>query len=420
MAAPPWVILRRRLGLVSAQAEAERPVPISVALREPPRVTVLDVSPRLHRGPRPFDKLPYLVATGPGVLLVCFAAGEVPTVTDDLVLVRSFVSPGDPWRQPTTGSPDLVPRRAGPSMPASYDIRSVGLTTVMFGGYLIAELRVTRTSDRAKLLRLFSLDELWFGKASLFSRDDQWNWAEKDLPSPLPTRDGRAQEWSPSGVLDHDKKLWWFDLSWGLISCDPNIIDDPVLRFHDLPSGRYLVEPRPFIHTIRCICVSDHMLRYVDIARDHDVDGFSAAVEEKVAMWTGIPISDGGGGDGDHSIRWYHTYEMSFKEIWNDASYRETQLPALIPEIVLVHPRHPNVVYFFLGRSLFAVDVPAHRVVWIVKDAHKLVAPGCRRCVLPWDLPASIANGNTHNCATSCFLLVCAVCCIICFRVSCF
>ena len=162
------------------------------------------------------------------------------------------------------------------------------------------------------------------------------------------------------------------------------------------------------------------MLRYVDIARDHDVDGFSAAVEEKVAMWTGIPISDGGGGDGDHSIRWYHTYEMSFKEIWNDASYGETQLPAAIPEIVLVHPRHPNVVYFFLGRSLFAVDVPAHRVVWIVKDAHKLVAPGCRRCVLPWDLPASIANGNTHNCATSCFLLVCGVCCIICFRVSCF
>ncbi|PAN24548.1 hypothetical protein PAHAL_4G232300 [Panicum hallii] len=391
--AAPWVILRRCLGLVPKEAEAERPVPISVALREPPRVTVLDVSPSVRRDdPRPIrsDKLPYLVATGPGVLLVCFSFDEVPIVTDDLILVRNFVSPADPLRQPTTGSPDLVPRRTGPSMPVSYNVRSVGLTSALFGGYLIAELLVTRSSDRAKLLRLFSLDDRWFPKGSLFSRDDQWNWTETDLPCPLPTRDGTKREWCPSGVVDHDKKLWWFDLSWGLISCDPNAVE-PVLRlrFHYLPPGRFLAEAKPFIHTIRCVSVSNHMLRYVDIARDLDLDGRVA--ERKVSVWTAIPDPDCG--DGDHGIRWLKTYEMGFKEIWNDASYRETQLPAKIPEIVLVHPKHPNVVYFFLRRSLFGVDVPAHRVVWFVMDAHKLVAPGCRRCVLPWDLPASIANG---------------------------
>ncbi|CAL5038235.1 unnamed protein product [Urochloa decumbens] len=194
----------------------------------------------------------------------------------------------------------------------------------------------------------------------------------------------------PSGVVAHEGKLWFFDLSWGLISCDPNVIL-PGLRFHDLPPGRRIHEPKPFIHTIRWIGVSNQMLRYVDIARDLDLDDRSRIAEKKVAIWTAIPDPDGG--DCDYSIWWLKTYEMSFREIWNDASYRETMMPRMIPEIVLVNPKNPNVAYFFLRGSLFGVDVPGHRVVEFVKDAHKLVAPGCRHCVLPWDLPPSIANG---------------------------
>ncbi|PUZ61112.1 hypothetical protein GQ55_4G247300 [Panicum hallii var. hallii] len=365
--AAPWVILRRFLGVVPKHAEAEHPAAISTALRAPPRVTILGVGPSARPG-----KVPYLVAAGPSGLLICFSVGEAPIETDDLIVAREFLAPADPSRQPTTGSAERIPRRPG-SMPVTCNLRSLGLTPGLFpGDYVITELQVAKRSDRAKLLRFFSAERLWL---------------DTNLFNPLSAVDA-DREWAPSGVVAHEGKLWFLDLSWGILSCDPSTIL-PVLRFHDLPPGRYIHEPKPFLHTIRCVSVSNHMLRYVDIARDLDLDGRVA--ERKVSVWTAIPDPDCG--DSDHGIRWLKTYEMGFKEIWNDASYRETQLPAKIPEIVLVHPKHPNVVYFFLRRSLFGVDVPAHRVVGFVMDAHKLVAPGCRRCVLPWDLPASIANG---------------------------
>ena len=376
--AVPWVILRRFLGVVPKHAEAEHPAAISTALRAPPRVTILSVGgPNARPEPTRPDKVPYLVAAGPSGLLICFAVGEAPIKTDDLIVAREFLAPADPSRQPTTGSAERIPRRPG-SMPATCNLRSLGLTPGQFpGDYVITELLVAKRSDRAKLLRFLSAERRWI---------------DTDLLNPLSTVDG-DREWAPSGVVYHEGKLWFVDLSWGLLSCDPSATL-PVLRFHSLPPGRYIHEPKPFLHTIRCISVSNHMLRYVDIARDLDLDG--RAAEKKVSVWTAIHDPDCAG-DGDHGILWIKTYEVGFKEIWNDASYRETRLPAMIPEIVLVHPKHPNVVYFFLGRSLFGVDVPAHRVVGFVKDAHKLVAPGCRRCVLPWELPDSIANGNIYN-----------------------
>nr|XP_034591714.1 uncharacterized protein LOC117853472 [Setaria viridis] len=367
--AAPWVILRRFLGVVPKQAEAENPAAISTALRAPPRVTILSVGPSARPEATRPDKVPYLIAADPTGLLICFTVGEAPSETVDLIVAREFLPPpGDPSRYPTTGSAEHIPRRPA-SMPATCNLRSVGLTPGLFAGdYVIAELQVGMR--RAKLLRFFSRERLWI---------------ETDLPSPLSSMD---REWAPSGVVAHEGRLWFLDLSWGLISCDPTTIL-PALRFHNLPPGRYIHEAKPFLHTIRCISVSNQMLRYVDIARDLDLDG--RAAERKVVVWTGIP--DPVTGDRDCSVRWLKTYEMSFKEIWNDPSYKDTQLPKMIPEIVLVNPRSPNVVYFFLRRSLFGVDVPAHRVVGFVKDAHKLVAPRCRRCVLPWDLAPSIANG---------------------------
>lgn len=372
--AAPWVILRRFLGVVPKHAEAENPDAISTALRAPPRVTILSVGSSARPESTCHDKVPYLIAAGPTGLLICFTVGEAPSETADLAVAREFLPPlgGDPSRRPTTGSVEHIPRRPR-SMPATCNLRSVGLIPgLLAGDYVIAELQVGMRG--AKLLRFFSRERFWL---------------ETDLLSPLSSID---REWTPSGVVAHEGRLWFLDLSWGLISCDPITIL-PALRFHNLPPGRYIHESKPFLHTIRCISVSNQMLRYVDIDRDLYLDGRPA--ERKVVVWTAIvPDPVRGAGDRDCSIRWLKTYEMSFKEIWNDASYKDTQLPKMIPEIVLVNPRSPNVVYFFLRRSLFGVDVPAHRVVGFVKDAHKLVGPSCRRCVLPWDLPTSIANGN--------------------------
>ncbi|CAO2208937.1 unnamed protein product [Urochloa humidicola] len=275
-APPPWVILRRCLRLVPEEAEAEHPAAISVALSEPPRVTVLNVSPRVLPGGRIFpadNKLPYLVAACPSALLLGFsAAGEAPaSVPDGLVVARQFASPagrvGDPSLQPATGSAELVPPRTGPAMPAAYSVWSVGLTASAFGGYLIAALEVPKGRDTAKLLRV--VDTLFSGDA------DQW--VETELPCPLPASGGR--EWCPSGVVDHAKTLWWFDLSWGLISFDPSAMP-LALRFHDLPPGRDAGEADPSVHATRFIGVSDSWLRYVDIAGD--------GAERKVTMWTWV------------------------------------------------------------------------------------------------------------------------------------
>lgn len=89
---------------------------------------------------------------------------------------------------------------------------------------------------------------------------------------------------------------------------------------------------------------------------------------------------------------------MRFSDLWSDITYTTTPLLVNeIPEILFVSPRQPNVVYFFLDRFVFGVDVAEHRVLKVVNDdAHALFHPTARRCVQPWDLPPSIANGNTY------------------------
>jgi hypothetical protein len=49
-------------------------------------------------------------------------------------------------------------------MPVTYNIRNVGFIRGVFGGYVIAELQVTKRSNRAKLFRLISGDMIrqWF------------------------------------------------------------------------------------------------------------------------------------------------------------------------------------------------------------------------------------------------------------------
>lgn len=393
-ATQPWVILRRVLVRKDPEAkQAGHPPAISTALRSPPRVTNLAVAvgPNAHPGrPVRFYEVPYLVATGPSALLYCFYFDVIPLVTDELLLARRFVAPADAKRQPTTGSADRVPRRTGSSsMPVTYNIRNVGLIPGLSGGYVIAELQVTKRSNRAKLFRLMSGDDRRSEAGRLFEGDRQ-RWYETELHCPLPTME---REWAPQGVVSLANKLWWFDLSWGLLSCDPNDIVHPVLSYHKLPPGCVFLEPMAFIHYIRCICVSENMLRYVEMVRGSFRDGMFVG-EQKVVMWTLVPVPSG---DGDIEWKWHKSYEMDFKDIWDDAIYKAAGLPALVPQIVLVSPRNHNVVYFFRDNRLFGIDVPSHRLVHVLEDCYKLEAPVHSLSVFPWDLPSWIANGNCYR-----------------------
>jgi hypothetical protein len=205
----------------------------------------------------------------------------------------------------------------------------------------------------------------------------------------LPNDTNRDGEWVPSGVVSYKKILWWFDLSWGIISLDPfHDLEEPPLRFHRLPEGRALHKAPPNIHDRRCIAESQGGLRYVEIITPE-------GEEATVSMWSWIPAVDGN----DETIAWDMEYAMSFAGIWEHESYKATQLPRKVPVLVVVSPSDANLVYFALEleERLFSVNVPERRVVEFVEDSYELVtpwpaAPSCRY-VLPWFLPLDVAQG---------------------------
>jgi hypothetical protein len=65
--------------------------------------------------------------------------------------------------------------------------------------------------------------------------------------------------------------------------------------------------------------------------------------------------------------------------------------------LALIHPNNPDIVYFFLDKYLFGVDVPARKVVecevyHLVEPPSELVAT---RFVHAWHLPRALCSGNS-------------------------
>lgn len=59
----------------------------------------------------------------------------------------------------------------------------------------------------------------------------QYRWIEMELTYSPPLQ-GRS--WFGEGVISHDGMLWWVDLSYGILACDP-FADEPELRYVPLP-----------------------------------------------------------------------------------------------------------------------------------------------------------------------------------------
>jgi hypothetical protein len=60
------------------------------------------------------------------------------------------------------------------------------------------------------------------------------------MPYPLPSED---REWTPHGAISVDTALWWFDLSWGILSYGASL-GEAGLIFHHLP-GFAALSPQP-------------------------------------------------------------------------------------------------------------------------------------------------------------------------------
>ncbi|CAL4980536.1 unnamed protein product [Urochloa decumbens] len=375
--APPWVILGRVPRVAAAadeEPEDDAAPAFSLAVALPPRVSLLTAARSAHPDPTRPDKFPYVLAAGPDCLLSRFsvvpfygarfgAAADLPE--GHLVVARRFGTAAAAGE--ATAAAERVPDRPA-AMPRIRSVEGVGLIAVGDGeGYVIAELQIERGSDRARLFRVHS---------------GHGRWIETKLTNPLPARD---REWVPGGVVSLQGRLWWFDLSWGILTCDL-FIDGPDLMFYQLPGHRAMDVPAlGNIHDSRCITACQGKLRYMEIMPQLSDLGFESVT---VSMWT---LND---------VSWEKTYEERLEEIWNDNSYKKTWLPKEVPEIVLVCPSDPDLVYFSLEQRIFSVNVREHRALQFTSSAtaHKLVnlpwpTSTSSRYVLAWELLHSAAEG---------------------------
>ncbi|XP_047056940.1 uncharacterized protein LOC124663359 [Lolium rigidum] len=365
--APPWVIL----GSIPRVAAPDDGSDVSVALTAPPRVSILTVSPRVFPDPPTPHFFPFVLAADPSGLLLlqanlqCAPTRQVidrpdhQSVTWKDTNARYFVLDA------TTGSAFHLPDPQATIMHQAL----LGLVVSPGGGghYMVAELQPIIGSSTATLL-CFSTEV--------------GEWVEKSVHYPLPPR-----PLSPICVLSHHGRLWWIDLSWGVITCDP-FADEPVLGFVPFPPGKVLAcrEAKGLTDMFRCVGVSGGKLRFVDTYMDRRRAHAGGPIPT-VGVWT---LAD------PDSTEWTLEHEASFTEIWADQSYKATGLPNKVPRLALIHPKKPDVLYFFLQERLFGVDVPARKVV--VCEVYGLVAPpSCciaTRFVRSWELPRALSSGN--------------------------
>jgi hypothetical protein len=394
--AAPWVLLCRFAAVGPDNAEGAEPTPdFSVELRAPPRVSFLTVARRVHPNPGYIDPHPYLLAAGPSGALFSFATApgnDGLGVDHVLVVARDFVTAA------SKATADRIPRGAASTHDSYvYVTGTVGLVTLHEGDhYLIAELRLR--IGGAKLLLFFGGHE---------------DWLEVDLDIPVEILT-LSRPFVSIDVLTHDgDNLWWVDLSSGLISCNP-VADKATLLFHPLPPGRAVDSYNMRLHDERCVCESDHKLRFVEIIRG-PLDS-AGRVTASVSMWTRIPEPDSSG----KTARWDKDYEVSFAKIWNHDSYNATQLPKEIPAIVLVSPVDPELLYFFLKeeKRLVGINVCEHKVKVVEFITEQLpgyreppTVPASRFRVLPWILPRTISDGN-------CILAIAILCYCYCLMLA--
>ena len=180
-------------------------------------------------------------------------------------------------------------------------------------------------------------------------------WAVKPLSS-----DRDHESWGADGVIAHDSLLWWVDVAYGMLVCDP-FDSHPHLRFVPLPPGCKMHGlgdgPRPTseMDQHRLIRPSQGMLHYVEI-QGLSYDSAAVNAPPTVSMWTLVNPA------GPHT--WRFECEASFADIWAHDSYVAAGLPrGKVPKLALVDPTNHDVVYFFQDTALFALDVRARRVL---------------------------------------------------------
>ncbi|XP_062224776.1 uncharacterized protein LOC133923507 [Phragmites australis] len=358
----PWVILASVPVIVGNKDEqAEKILPgtdFLLDFQDPPRPSYLVLPKRIAPDPT-FDRcFPYIIATEPSGRLLFHA-------TQGRGILNTAYFLCDAHTRTATRLPDA---------PKLFPSRSIGLIADprRAGHYMVAQLH-PRSSTCHETLLYYSTDT------------DKW--AVKRLAT-----SPEHKPWRSHGVFSHDGMLWWVDVAYGMLACDP-FPDHPDLRFVPLPVGSEIDEsvfrnPRVFIDERRCIRLSKGKLRFVEIHAPYNPVAAVSTLSDNttVCMWTLVDP------EGPH--HWKFEYEAPFAEIWADESYITAGLPPQkVPALALVHPSNHEVVYFFHGSSLFAVDMRARRVLACeacLISPHLQLQFQTSRFVDAWELPPTL------------------------------
>ncbi|XP_062209246.1 uncharacterized protein LOC133911036 [Phragmites australis] len=365
----PWVALVSVPVVVSNEDEqAQKILPgtdVLLDFQDPPRPSYLVLPERIVPDPKFDNCFPYIVATHPSGRLIFHATQSRGNLNTAYFLC-------DAHSRTATRLPDV------PVSQLRFNLRprrSIGLIAYprRTGHYIVAQLHPTSSTRHDTLLYYSTHTHEWAVKRLASSPDHK--------------------PWGAHGVFSHDGMLWWVDVAYGMLTCDP-FADLPHLRFVPLPFGSEMddaVVHRVFLDQRRCVRPSEGKLRYVEIRGlplPHDPTAAVSSLPDyaAVCMWTLV--------DPEGPNHWEFEYEAPFSEIWADEGYIKAGLPPQkVPALALVHPNNHAVVYFFHGTSLFAVDMRARRVLDCEEcliDHHLQLQFQTSRFVDAWELPPTL------------------------------
>ncbi|CAN6329578.1 unnamed protein product [Urochloa humidicola] len=324
---------------------------ISVARDKPPCSSVLTVPSRVSSAPN-YIWYPYVAAADPSGLLLLRATQPFTNFS----CIYSYH-----LCDALTGKIAAIPRHF-----QTMCLHGENAGLLRRGReFMVAELRPTHDGSGRATLLCFTA-----GK---------YNWVEKQLTY-FPPLD---RPYFAEGVISHGGMLWWVDLSYGILACDP-FADKPELLYVPLPWVPDELPAGPINRGMyRCVNVSDGRLRHVQIHGNPNAP--------MVTMWALADPARAGD--------WFHEHTVAMADVWADQSYLETSLPQSTPTLALIHPMNPDKVYFFINSCIFAVDLQRRKVVefsdfWMPKLPSHLKRsshfvhvwqndPSCRPDILP-------------------------------------
>ncbi|CAO2201796.1 unnamed protein product [Urochloa humidicola] len=331
-AVPPWVVLSSIpvvYGTHDAASAAFVPgVDLLLELQRPPRASYLALPERLVPNSRRWESrynFPYVLAAAPGRLL--FMASQMGIDPDyflcDVAARTALRLPAVPRELRLR----LFQRR---TMGLAADPRFPGQ-----GHYMLAQLHPADGTARTRHNAL-----LCFSTAT-------GEWSVKQLAS-VPDH----EPWGAHGVFAVGGFLWWVDIAYGMLFCDP-FEEHPRLRLVALPDGCQMQglgghRDTRLMNQCRFVRPSQGLLRYVEIQ--------DLSYDTTFSMWTLV--------DPEGADPWRREFVTSFTDIWVHNTYIAAGLPqGKVPNLALVDPNNHKVIYFFLDALLFAWDAGAWDVV---------------------------------------------------------